>query len=155
MRLKEALIEEIDAQEMTGQKNQDIATLKEFSERWMSIGFVTKEKLKETFEKYNKALDVKYHQLNVEREEKVLHEFRSRLENIRSNGDGDFKIRKERQFLKDKIDALNQKVKQYENNMGFFTGKGAEALKKEIEKKIQAAQREISELKKKMELITA
>jgi hypothetical protein len=37
--------------------------------------------------------------------------------------------------------------------MGFFTGKGAEAMKKEIEKKIKSTEREIEDLKKKMELL--
>jgi len=37
--------------------------------------------------------------------------------------------------------------------MGFFTGKGAESMRKEIEKKIKAAQREISEIKEKMSLL--
>ena len=152
--LKESLLTEIESHEMTGNKGTDMAALKDFSERWNTIGFVPKDKLKEIMDRYNKALDAKYGQLKLEREEKVMHEFRSKLENLRSNSDGDFKIRRERQFLKDKMDALHQQIKQYENNMGFFTGSGAEALKKEIEKKIKQTQGEIQELKKKIELIT-
>jgi hypothetical protein len=37
--------------------------------------------------------------------------------------------------------------------MGFFTGKGAEAMRKEIEKKIKNTEREIDEIKKKIELL--
>jgi hypothetical protein len=37
--------------------------------------------------------------------------------------------------------------------MGIFTGKGAEGMRKEIEKKIVAAKREISEILEKISLI--
>jgi hypothetical protein len=37
--------------------------------------------------------------------------------------------------------------------MGIFTGKGAEAMRKEIEKKIKANQQEIAEIKAKMKLL--
>jgi len=77
--------------------------------------------------------------------------FKARVSNIKSTGETG--VRKERNILRDKIDKLNQDIKQYENNMGFFTGKGAESMRKEIEKKIKAAQREISEIKEKMSLL--
>jgi predicted DNA-binding protein YlxM (UPF0122 family) len=73
------------------------------------------------------------------------------VSNIRSSGESG--VRKERSILRDKIDRLNQEIKQYENNMGIFTGKGAENMRKEIEKKIKSAQREISEIKEKMALL--
>ncbi len=44
--------------------------------------------------------------------------------------------------------------KQYENNMGIFTGKGAESMRKEIEKKIKLNLVEIDEIKAKMKLLT-
>jgi len=37
--------------------------------------------------------------------------------------------------------------------MGIFTGKGAEALKKEIEKKIKLNQQEIAEIRAKMKML--
>jgi hypothetical protein len=62
-------------------------------------------------------------------------------------------VKKERFFLKDKLDKLSAQIKQYENNMGFFTGKGAEAMRKEIEKKIKTTEREMEDIKKKMSLL--
>ncbi|MFM9984167.1 MAG: DUF349 domain-containing protein [Flavobacteriales bacterium] len=152
-RLKFDFLNELEAFQLTGNKGEDLNTLKQFGERWHAIGFVPKEKVKEVMDRYNAILDVKYGQLNADREQREMDTFRSRLANIKGSQDGDFKLRKEKGLLREKIDRLNQQIKQYENNMGFFTGKGAEALRKDIEKKILATKREIEDLRKKMELL--
>jgi hypothetical protein len=153
LKLKMALLEEIEATELTGNKGTDLAWLKSFSERWHAVGFVPKDNIKDVMDRYNAALDKKYGQINAEREEREMSAFRNRVENIKSTGNGDFAVKKEKNFLREKLDKLNSQIKQYENNMGFFTGKGAEAMRKEIEKKIKATEREIEDLKKKMELL--
>ncbi|MEJ6681497.1 MAG: hypothetical protein QNL21_05330, partial [Flavobacteriales bacterium] len=57
-------------------------------------------------------------------------------------------------LLKDKLERLQQKVNQYENNIGFFGhSKGAEALKKDVEKMLEITKREIGEIRKKMRLL--
>jgi hypothetical protein len=81
--------------------------------------------------------------------------FRNRLASIKGTADGDYKIKREKSFMKEKIEKLKHQIAQYENNMGIFTGKGAEALRKDIEKKIKATEREIEDIKKKMQLLDA
>jgi hypothetical protein len=153
LRLKLALLEEIEGTEMSGNKAQDLTMLKDFSMRWHGVGFVPKDKVKEVADRYNKALDAKYGKINAEREEREMNAFRSRLETIKQTGGGDNAVRKEKNFLKDKLDRLQAQIKQYENNMGFFSGPGAEAMRKEIEKKIKATEREMDEVKKKMSML--
>lgn len=155
LRLKLALLDEIEATQLTGNKADDLTLLKDFSNRWHAIGFVPREKVKEVGDRYNKALDVKYGQVNANREEREMATFRSRIENIKQSGGGDNAVRKERNFLKDKLDRLYAEIKQYQNNMGFFSGPGAEAMRKEIEKKIKNTERDIEELKKKMQMLSA
>ncbi|MDZ4823294.1 MAG: DUF349 domain-containing protein [Flavobacteriales bacterium] len=151
--LKEAVIAELEQLEITGNKGTDLGRLKEVGIRWMNIGFIPREKMKEVNDRYNKIMDSKYQKLNVERTEKVMGEFRSRLEHIRGGTDGKYKMRNEKQNLSEKMDELIRERRQYENNMSIFKGAGAEALKKDIEKKIKATEREIEELKKKIQLI--
>jgi hypothetical protein len=153
LRLKTALLEEIESTELSGNKSEDLSLLKQYSERWHAIGFVPKDHVKPVMDRYNAALDVKYGQINAEREQREMSAFRNRVETIKSAGSGDQGMRKEKNFLRDKLDKLNTQIKQYENNMGFFTGKGAEAMRKEIEKKIKNTEREIDEIKKKIELL--
>ncbi len=152
-RLKVDLLNELETLEITGNKGTDLAALKEYSDKWHAIGFVPKDKVKEVMDRYNQILDVKYGKLNADREHREMESFRSRLTTIKSGQDGDYKLKKEKNFLREKIDKLKQDIKQYENNMGIFTGKGAEALRGDIDKKIKAAQREIEDIKKKMQLM--
>lgn len=151
--VKSEMLKELEAMEMTGNKGSDLTALKEFGERWHLIGFVPRDKVKEVMDKYNQLLDVKYGQINADREEREMSTFRNRLATIKGGSDGDFKLKKEKNFMREKIDQLKHQIVQYENNMGIFTGKGAEALKKDIEKKIKATEREIEDIKKKMELL--
>lgn len=153
LRLKNVLLEEIESKELGENKGENLAWLKDFSERWHGVGYVPKEHVKSIMDRYNAALDKKYGQINAEREEREMSAFRNRVEAIKSGGQGDQAIRKEKNFLREKLDRLGAQIKQYENNMGFFTGKGAEQMRKEIEKKIQAAERERDEIKKKMDLL--
>lgn len=153
--LKEDMLRELEALEITGNKGADLAALKAFGERWHAVGFVPKENVKQVMDKYNQLLDVKYGQINAGREEREMSSFRSRLDSIKGGADGETKLRRERSFMKEKIEKLKHQIAQYENNMGIFTGKGAEALRKDIEKKIKATEREIDDIKKKIELLNS
>ena len=56
--------------------------------------------------------------------------------------------------LRKQIDTLKQDVIQYENNLGFFANsKGANDLKKEVEKKIEFSKRKIDEMIRKIKMI--
>lgn len=153
--LKEDMLRELESLEMTGNRGTDLAALKSFGERWHGVGFVPKENVKQVMDKYNQLLDLKYGQINAGREEREMSSFRSRLDNIKGSADGEMKLKRERSFMKEKIEKLKHQIAQYENNMGIFTGKGAEALRKDIEKKIKATEREIDEIKRKMELLNS
>jgi Domain of Unknown Function (DUF349) len=152
---KEELLKEIEEFQLTGQKAEDLKYLKEFSERWHSVGFIPKDNLKDIIDRYTKALDSKYGSINAEREEQEMNRFRSRVSNIKNSDNGQNNMRREEQFMREKIDRLKKDIQQYENNMTIFTGKGAEALRKDIEKKIQSAQREIEDIRKKIDLLKA
>lgn len=153
--VKLEMLKELEALEMTGNKNNDLAALRAFSDRWHAVGFVPKEHVKEVMDKYNQLLDIKYGKINADREERELGAFRNRLSSLKNTADAESKLRKERGFLRDKIERLKRDIAQYENNMAIFTGKGAEALRKDIEKKIKNAEREIEELHKKIELLNS
>jgi hypothetical protein len=152
LRLKLALLEEAEGYALTGNKGADLGFLKNLSDRWKGIGHVPKENVTEVSKRYNDALDKLYGGVNANRQEKNITQYKSRVENLKSQGSGNV-IKRERSLLQDKIDRLNIQIKQYENNMGIFTGKGAEALRKEIEKKIKSCQTEIMDIKDKMKLL--
>jgi alpha/beta superfamily hydrolase len=151
--LKQDMLTELEALEITGNKGADLGALKAFGERWHGVGFVPKDKVKEVMDRYNQLLDQKYGQINADREQREMSSFRNRIDSIKGANNSESQIKRERNFMRDKIDKLKHQITQYENNMGIFTGKGAEALRKDIEKKIKATEREIEDIKKKMELL--
>jgi len=134
--------------------NAKIKQLKEFSAKWNAIGFVPRKNIDEINGGYKAALDEKYKTLNVARQDASIANYGNRAEKLKSAPDAENQIRREKRILKEKIDRLQQRVNQYENNMGFFGhSKGAEALKKDVEKKVEATSREIREIKKKLRLL--
>jgi hypothetical protein len=152
LRLKNTLLEEVEQYQLSGNKGADLAFLKDFSDRWRGVGHVPKDHIAPTSKRYNDALDRLYGGLNASRQEKEMSHYKNRVESLKTQG-GTTGIKREKSILQDKIDRLNIQIKQYENNMGIFTGKGAEALKKEIEKKIKLNQQEIAETRAKMKML--
>jgi hypothetical protein len=149
---KLALIKEIEEFKLSGEKSADIASLKDFSNRFNEIGYVPKPKIQEVFDKYHAALDQHYNAIDMDREERKIIQYKSRVEDLKGDDSGRA-VQREKRLLRDKIDRLNERVLQYEANMEIFTGSGAEALKKDIQKKIDISRREISEIKKKLSLL--
>lgn len=153
LKAKLTVLEELESFVLSGEKSRDIITLKDFSSRFSAIGHIPKEKMKEVMDRYHKALDKLYGGIDVSEEERRMMNFREKVEAAKDHGGSDNFIRKESNFLREKIDKLKNTVIQYQNNMEIFTGKGADALKKEIEKKIKQAEREIDDARKKLTLL--
>jgi len=153
LRMKKDLISQIEAFELTENQHEDMTALKQFSSSWKDIGFVPKKNLDEIWAEYKKALDAKYDSLKSTQSAKSIEAYKSRIESLSSGDNSERSVKKEQFILRDKVDRLKQRVLQYENNMEIFTGKGAEALKQEISKKIDSAHREIDEIKEKLKLL--
>ena len=56
-------------------------------------------------------------------------------------------------MMREKMDRLRKRVAQYENNMGIFTGKGAASIMADLQKKIEADQREMDEIRRKLKML--
>lgn len=146
---KEALITEIEAFVPSGERNKDMDALKAFSARWMDSGRVS-PKLYDAFsERYRAALDKHYGQLKMEGDERRRMQFQDRVEEMKAGPDGRFHIEKESRFVKRKIEELEAEMRSMERNMGMFSFKSAsgEAMKKDMEKKIEKLGRDVERLK--------
>jgi len=154
LKAKNELLEELQAFEPTPDRNKNIETLKEFSERWRAIGHVP-YKLKDKVNKdYKRILDEKYGLLKIDRKEKEKIRFEQKLEGLKDNDNNDFLIRKEQDNIRNKISKLNMEAIQLENNIGFFANsKGAEKLKQEVEHKIDKVKDEIDVLKERLSML--
>ncbi|MDQ3100151.1 MAG: DUF349 domain-containing protein [Bacteroidota bacterium] len=146
---KEALLAEIDAYEMSGDRNKDVENLKAFSLRWMNSGRVSPKQYDAFSTRYRAALDKQYGKLKMEGDERRKMQFNNRVEDIKSSGDPKFALEKETRFIKRKIEELETERRQIENSMGMFNFKSAsgEAMKKDMEGKIEKLNRDVERLK--------
>ena len=63
-------------------------------------------------------------------------------------------LKKEKLFIKSKIEASKKIIKQYENNSSFLgTNKGTDSLRKQVEKNISKSEKQISLLKQKLKIL--
>jgi exonuclease VII small subunit len=99
-------------------------------------------------------LDKHYGQLKLEGEEKEKILFQARIDTLSASADAGRAFSKERADIRQQIEKIKSEILQLENNLGFFArSKGADALRKEVEAKINGANQRIESLKRKLKLI--
>ncbi len=146
---KEALITEIDAYVLTGDRSKDMEALKAFSARWMNSGRVSPKQYDAFSERYRAALDKQYGQLKMEGDERQRMRFQNHVDDLKTGPDGKFNLERESRFIKRKIEELEGEKRQMEQNMGMFNFKSASGaeMKKDMEKKIEKLVRDVERLK--------
>jgi hypothetical protein len=149
VKAKEALIAEIEAFQHTGERNKDLETLKAFSQRWMESGRVSPRHYDALSQRYRTALDRHYEQLKVEGEERRKLRFQNHVEELKTAPGGREHLQRESRVVKRKMEELQNEVRLMEENMGIFNFKSAsgEAMKRDMEKKMDRVKREIERLR--------
>lgn len=151
---KLAVIEKIKQTELPTDQREAIDLLKNLSQEFNAIGHVPFKQKDEVYKAYKEAIDTHYKTLKLEGKEKEKVMFQARLDSLKASGEAGKLFDKERQTLRQQIDEVKQSIIQYENNLGFFSNsKGSNALKSEVERKIQREKERIDELKQKLKLI--
>ncbi|HRZ20466.1 MAG TPA: DUF349 domain-containing protein [Bacteroidales bacterium] len=148
------LIKQVQEYELTGNKNEDLQMIKEMQRQWMEIGHVPmkdKDKLQNDFRTaINKHLD----KLKVDAMEISTLSFKAHYESVRDVPDANRILSKERGTLINKLSKLKEDISLWENNIGFLAdSKNAQILKKEFEKKIDNAKKELSILEAKIRIL--
>jgi hypothetical protein len=155
LELKEELIKRLEDFQLTGNAEEDLKTLKDFSAEWKNIPHVPFKDKERVYGKYKKALDAKYDSMKLESGQMHLLKFRNNIEMLAGSDHSDKLISKERNTIKDRIHKLQGTINQYENNMGFFThSKNMGGLLKEVEENLAKAKEEMELLKKKLKMLT-
>ncbi len=154
--LKQAVITEIEAYEVGDDKQKVIADLKEFSARFNAIGKVP-FKVKDTiYQAFKNGLDAHYKKIKLEGEEKEKVMFQAHLDTLKSNPNASKLIDKERRDLEMMIAKQQQDINQLENNLGFVSkSKAGDALRKDVEHKVNVAKDRIKEYKTKIKLLSS
>ena len=145
---KNALLEEIEKFDISGGSIEDI---KEFQRRWSEIGHVPMKEKDALQKRYRAAIDKLFAVLRGNDRERGVERFKNKINTIKGNGG---KLRNERDRLYNKVKQLEADIATLENNIGFFSrSKGAEALIRDVESKIERAKQEMADTIEKIQLI--
>jgi hypothetical protein len=146
---KEDLLAEIEAFTHSGNKGNDLETLRGFSQRWMAVGRVHPAQHQLLWDRYKTLLDKHYGQLDVAQTERRQMQFKEHLTSLRGSEDGKYELDRESRLLKRKIEERIAELQQVERNMGMFNFKSAagEVMRKEMEKNVDRMKKEIDRMK--------
>lgn len=155
LKLKKELIEKVKAHEYSKDNNENLNTLKEYQRQWMEIGHVPIKEKDKIQNEFRKTINEQFDKLNISRKVKSTMGFKSKIDNLKNSPNADNIIYKERNFLVNKINGLQNDIKLWENNIGFFaSSKKADVLKSEFEKKIEKAKADIAIMEEKLKILS-
>ena len=148
------LLKKVQELETGTDKQASLTILKEIQREWMEIGHVPIKEKERLQNEFRVAMNKHYDKLKIDASEIQTMNYRSRLENMKELPDANRIITKERASLQNRISALQEEIKLWENNIGFFANsKQANILKSEFEAKIVKAKEELTTLEAKLKFL--
>ncbi len=154
LKLKQELITEVKNFEIKENKKESLESLKTFQKRWMEIGHVPFASKDKVHKQYKEAFEKLMDSLNINNIEISAQNFKSKINMLKNSPNGDRKLSHERYLLSQKVKKLEDDIKLWENNIGFFShSKQSEALKRDFEKKIDKAKHDLQLMNEEIKLI--
>ena len=154
LKQKQDLIKKINEYQFGENNNENLEILKGFQHEWVAIGHVPIKSKDSIQNEFRETINKQYDKLKISSNEKETLNYKSRIEHLKEQPDSKKIISKEINFIATKISSLNNDIKLWENNIGFFAkSKNADILKAELEKKMKHSKNEIIVLTEKLKLL--
>lgn len=154
LKLKKELIQQIRDFEFGEDKNENLSIIKDFQRKWLDIGHVPIKLKNDIHNEFRDVIDAALDKLNIGKLEKSTIGFKSKFEKLAASPGAGQTISKERSFLLAKINGMKNEIKLLENNIGFFSkSKGANALRDEVQAKIDKAKEELKVFEEKLKIL--
>lgn len=151
---KEKVVSELEALTLPENKNEALEMLKTISAQYNEIGHVPMKAKDGLYKRFKAAMDTHYGALKMEGAEKDRVMFEAKLDTIQASPNSNRQLSDLKYEIRQEIDRQKKEIFQLENNLGFFAkSKGADALRKEVEKKVERANEKINALKQKLKSI--
>ncbi|WP_250432760.1 DUF349 domain-containing protein [Hanstruepera flava] len=149
---KVKLLDTLKNLELTGKKEDDLATIKDIINSWKQIGNVPGNK-RYIEGKLHKTLDGVFKKLKLNPNEGEMIKFETKLENL-SNAEDSRHLDNERQFIRKKINEVKAEINQLENNLQFFQNVNDDnPLVQEVHKNIEKHKQDLNLWKTKLNKI--
>ncbi len=154
LKKKQALIEKLKSFEIGEDTKASIDALKEIQREWSDIGHVPFKQKDAIYNEFRSLLNGIYDSLNISRQEIANQNFKEKYEHLADTPQGKHNIQKERRFLTNKLRQMEDEIKVWENNLGFFSySKGSQKMKESYEKKILKAKKDIEGLRERIRIL--
>ncbi|MCM5663151.1 DUF349 domain-containing protein [Galbibacter mesophilus] len=145
---KKAFLDDLKSYELSGDKEKDLAQVKQFIADWKTIGKIPHSK-KSIEGKFNKILDALFKKLDVEKQKAELIKYGNKLDQL-ANSDNDSLINNERIFIRRKIDEVKSEIRQLENNLQFINADDSNPIVQEVQKNIEKHREDLNLWKAKL-----
>lgn len=150
LKKKETLLLKIEKFKTSKDQEKDLETLKSISETWNSIGYVPRNK-KNIEDKFNKAFETCLKGLGIDPKEAEIIKYENTLDAIKKSENQEYEVKREKSFIKRKIDEEKAEIRQLENNLEFFSNASDDSpLVKDVHNKIEARKEKVDLLKEKL-----
>ncbi len=154
LKLKNELIDAVVNFKSTGSDEKDFELLRDFQRRWTEIGHVPIQEKNDVQKRFRDAINIQFDNLRVEDKDRNLLKFKNKMTDWKTSSKGQNKMFAERDKYATKLKHLENDLITLKNNIGFFANsKNAEALIKDVERKIALNEEQIVYLKDKIRVI--
>lgn len=151
---KAALLAKLNEFKPEGDQKEIIKALKGFINEWKEIGRVPRDK-NQIESDFNNALDNQFKAIDLDRKESQRIRFENKMNAMTGKTGDDSQLRKEKDYLRKKLEEAQKDLNTLETNMAFFSSSSKNnPFIKEAEKNISKQQAVIDDLKDKMKMLT-
>ncbi len=152
--VKEEILNKLISFVITDNIKESLSEIKKISLEWNAAGQVPYKDKKRLNDAFYNRLDELYEKLNLDKSEKTLLQFRSKIERMAMAENASELLRREADYLKKQMDDISNGIKTYDNNMGFFKhAKPDNPLLKEVLQKIDTEKQKLSDFSAKRKLV--
>ncbi|APG59072.1 DUF349 domain-containing protein [Christiangramia salexigens] len=133
---KKEVLDKVKNLELSGEKKEDLAKIKELINAWKEIGRVPYNK-RFIEGKFNKALDQLFKKMDIDNTKAEMMKYENKVQAL-DDADDEKRIRNEHFFLSKKIEETKSEIRQLENNLQFFSNVNDDnPLVQEVHKNIE------------------
>ncbi len=152
LKSKEAIIEEVKSFDKTMNTDEAINALKDIQRRWSQIGFIPMKEKNRVNNEFRDIINSLFTLFKNQNSENQLERFKDRVSKFKESSKGS--MSQEREKLLFKLKKIEADITVWENNIGFFSrSKGAEAMIKDVEAKIEKAKADAKFIQDKLRIL--
>lgn len=151
---KQELIQKVKDYQLTGDVKADLRQLKFFQNDWAETGQVPAGEKEKLLRDFRAAINEHFEKMRLDDSQKESLQFRVRIDEILASPSPKDMLNKERNNLITRLRTIENDIKLWENNIGFFSkSSSADKMLAEFHKKIEQGKVMAETLKKKIKMI--